>query len=329
MVQLTSAKAKGTAGLQLRLWKATTSTVCHLLGLHNSSFSENKVLPLCIENECVFPIYNKSDASYSRGDRKVMAYNISKQGWYSKKAKVPTVPEGAYRKAGEGLLIRACSDRTRRKGSKLEEGRFWLDIRKKFILYSEGSETLEQAAQKGCWCPLPGSKQEGSEFFTRPGSGRARGNGFKLKEGRFRLDIRGKFFTESVVKCWNSCPERLWILCPWRCSRPGWMGPWTAWSVIRYGGWWPCLWQAGWSFVILEVPSNLSHSVILWSTQGQAGWGCEQPGLKGGVPAYSRRLEQDGLKGPFQPQPFYDSMNIEGTLCFLEIKLFSCKMLLV
>ena len=26
-----------------------------------------------------------------------------------------------------------------------------------------------------------------------------------------RLDIRGKFFTERVVKCWNSCPERLWM----------------------------------------------------------------------------------------------------------------------
>ena len=29
-----------------------------------------------------------------------------------------------------------------------------------------------------------------------------------MKEGRFRLDIRGKLFTMS---CWNSCPERLWM----------------------------------------------------------------------------------------------------------------------
>jgi len=24
-----------------------------------------------------------------------------------------------------------------------------------------------------------------------------------LKEGRFRLDVRGKFFTMRVVRCWN------------------------------------------------------------------------------------------------------------------------------
>ena len=43
------------------------------------------------------------------------------------------------------------------------------------------------------------------------------------------------------------------------------------------------------------------------STQGQAGWASEQPGLEGGVPAYSKGLEDNDLKGPFQPKPFYDS----------------------
>jgi len=26
---------------------------------------------------------------------------------------------------------------------------------------------------------------------------------------------------------------------PWRCSRPGWMGPWAAWAGMKCGGWWP------------------------------------------------------------------------------------------
>ena len=37
----------------------------------------------------------------------------------------------------------------------------------------------------------------------------------KLKEGRLRLDVRGKLLTERVGRCWNSCPERLWVPCPY------------------------------------------------------------------------------------------------------------------
>ena len=66
--------------------------------------------------------------------------------------------KGAYKQEGEQLLTRVDSDRTRGNGLKLRQGRLRLDIKNKFF-HTEGGNTLEQVAQGGCGCPIPGDIQ--------------------------------------------------------------------------------------------------------------------------------------------------------------------------
>ena len=131
------------------------------------------------------------------------------QFWSPQNRKSMDVLEQVQRRATKmirGLEHLSCEARLRElRLFSLEKSRLWGDLLAAF-------QYLKGAYEKA-----------GEGLFTRAYSDRTRGNDFKLREGRLRLDKRN-----SILWRWwgpgTGCPQEMRIPPPWKCSRSGWMG---------------------------------------------------------------------------------------------------------
>jgi len=72
--------------------------------------------------------------SYEERLRELGLFSLQKTRLWGYHIRAFQYLKGTYKKAGEGLFARACSDRARGSGFKLKEGVFRLDIRRNPLL---------------------------------------------------------------------------------------------------------------------------------------------------------------------------------------------------